>query len=162
MSIESTKAMILTDDGTRFTMVVNAALPDAAENTVADEYRPKYDIDAGYAKQVKAWINQTVDMDNKHEKASIVINASDTSNYDWHSVGFDESKIDTTGGFWPFFRVEYNESHTKQYDDVKVDESSSSLSVKILADGISSFAVNPSSTWSVYSHHSRVQQLTNC
>ncbi|CAN9216087.1 unnamed protein product [Alternaria alternata] len=135
------------DNGTRFTMVVNAALPDAAENTVADEYRPKYDIDAGYAKQVKAWINQTVDMDDKHEKASIVINASDTSNYDWHSVGFDENKINASGGFWPFFRVEYNESHMKQYDDVKVDESSSSLSVKILADGISSFAVNPSSTW---------------
>lgn len=147
MKMKANLQLALTQQPSAFTMVVNAALPDAAENTVADEYRPKYDIDAGYAKQVKAWINQTVDMDDKHEKASIVINASDTSNYDWHSVGFDENKINASGGFWPFFRVEYNESHMKQYDDVKVDESSSSLSVKILADGISSFAVNPSSTW---------------
>jgi hypothetical protein len=134
-------------------MVVNAALPDAAENTVADEYRPKYDIDAGYAKQVEAWIDQAVDGDDQHEKASIVISASETSDYDWHSVGFDESKIDASGGFWPFFRVEYAGSHMNRYDDVKVDESSSSLSVKILADSISSFAVTPSSTWSVFSHH---------
>ena len=153
MRIESTKAMLLTDNGTRFTMVVNAALPDAAENTVADEYRPKYDIDAGYAKQVEAWIDQAVDGDDQHEKASIVISASETSDYDWHSVGFDESKIDASGGFWPFFRVEYAGSHMNRYDDVKVDESSSSLSVKILADSISSFAVTPSSTWSVFSHH---------
>ncbi|KAF7671287.1 hypothetical protein GT037_010612 [Alternaria burnsii] len=150
MTLEKMKRdlqLALAQQSSAYTMIVNAALPEAADNTVADEYRPKYDIDAGYAKQVKAWIDQTVDRDNKHEKASIVINASDTSNYDWHSVGFDESKIDASGGFWPFFRVEYNESHTKQYDDVKVDESSSGLSVKIVADGISSFAVNPSSTW---------------
>jgi hypothetical protein len=162
MRIESIKAMILTDDGFRYTMVVNAALPDTAENTTADEYRPKYDIDAGYAKQIKAWIDQTADRGGKHEKASIVINASETSNYDWHSVGFEESKINASAGFWPFFKVEYTESNEKKTDEVKVDGASSNLSVKIIADGIGSFAVNPSSIWSVSSHHDRMQQLTNC
>lgn len=130
-----------------YTMLVNSALPETAENTVADEYRPKYDIDAGYAAQIKEWIGYSADRDGKHEKASIVIDASDSSRYDWHSVGFEESKISASGGFWPFFKVEYTESGQKTTDEVKIDSSSSGLSVKIVADGIGSFGVNPSSTW---------------
>lgn len=131
--------MIDTDNANRYTMAVNSAFPGATENNTADEYRPQYNIRGSYVQRVEDW-------NRSPNETSLVISASETSNYKWSSVGFEDSKVNTSTGFRPLLKIE---SRGKS-EEVKIDSSSSSLSVKVVADGIGSFDVSPSDSWLVF------------
>ena len=115
----------------------------AGSTITSTTYVPKYNVDPAYGTNVTNWIAAAT---AKQTKTNISFNISESSNYDWKSLGFDSTKVDAQA-WLPFFTAEYSVDGTQMKKEVKIEDNQSSVKVTLSGTGFTSASIKPDSTW---------------